>query len=535
MLPVREIAPVIVVGAGPVGMATALMLAGWSIPVVVLESKAGLDDIGSKAICMQRDVLDIFDRIGCAEPMMAEGVTWNVGRTYYRDHELFVTSLPDSGRSAFPWFINIAQTSTERYLLERVQATPLIDVRWGCQVTGVQQDADSAWVTYDSPAGPQTAAGQYVVGCDGSRSRVRRLLGLDFPGHSFDDQFLICDVRAKVDLGTERRFYFDPPWNPGRQVLVHPQPDDVWRIDWQVPGDFDLEAERASGALEVRIRQIIGATTPYEIVWASQYRFHERMASAFAVNRVFLAGDSAHIVSPFGARGLNSGMQDAENLAWKLAFVLQGWAPKALLDTYAEERRAAAEENIRVTEATMRFLVPRDDVELTHRRASLEAAVTDPAARERIDSGKLAEPFWYIDSSLTAPDGDLTDFPRQAGQLRPPVPGVLCPDGPIRLPAEPHVRRLRQLVGQGFLVLASRGVDLEGLREAATAATGAPVRVLCLDEIDTEGVLSAALDARAGHAFLLRPDGHLAAIVDAADASTLTAAVRRASGAPASR
>jgi 2-polyprenyl-6-methoxyphenol hydroxylase-like FAD-dependent oxidoreductase len=176
--------------------------------------------------------------------------------------------------------------------------------------------------------------GSHLVGADGSRSRVRRLLGLPFEGHSFDDQFLIADIRASLPFANERRFYFDPPWNPGRQVLVHPQPDSVWRIDWQVPGDYDLAADSASGGLDARVRRIVGASAPYELVWLSAYRFHQRVVPSFRRGRVFLAGDAAHLMSPFGARGLNSGMQDAENLAWKLAYVRHGWAPESLLGSY---------------------------------------------------------------------------------------------------------------------------------------------------------------------------------------------------------
>ena len=150
---------------------------------------------------------------------------------------------------------------------------------------------------------------------------------MGFPGHSHEDLFLICDIRATLPFPRERRFFFDPPWNPGRQVLVHPQPDDLWRIDWQVPSGTDVEAERASGALDRRIRQVVGRTTPYELAWVTAYRFHQRLAPRFRVGRVLLAGDAAHLMSPFGARGLNSGAADAENLAWKLALVLGGRAP----------------------------------------------------------------------------------------------------------------------------------------------------------------------------------------------------------------
>lgn len=519
---------VVVVGAGPVGLATTLLLARWQVPTVLLEAKPAPDPVGSKAICTQRDVLDIFDRIGCAEQMVAEGVTWWCGRTFYRDRELFQITFPDPGRSAFPPFINLGQASTERYLWQRVDAEPLVDVRLGHRVRDLEQGDDGLSMTADTGDGVTTLAARYVVACDGARSAVRRLLGLPFDGHSFSDQFLIADIRADLPFDNERRFYFDPEWNPGRQVLVHPQPDSVWRIDWQVPADFDLEAERASGELDGRIRRIVG-DRDYELVWVTAYRFHQRVVPTFRQGRVLLAGDAAHLMSPFGARGLNSGVQDAENAAWKLAFVLHGWSEPSLLDSYDAERRPAALENLRVTGDTMRFLVPQDDREWAWRRDTLRRAVDDPRARASVDSGKLAEPFCYLDSPLTTATPGTSRLAREHGVAPPPVPGVLCPDGPCTA-ARPGVSRLRQLFGDGFVVLVGGSQLTPRLRDACRRDAGVPTDVYCLDDIDASGVLGAALQARAGRAHVVRPDGHLAAVLDAAEPATVVAAVRRAAG-----
>ncbi|MGH3738729.1 MAG: FAD-dependent monooxygenase, partial [Micromonosporaceae bacterium] len=415
--------PVIVVGAGPVGLGTALLLARWGVPTVVCDAAPAHQIVGSRSICTQRDVLDIFGRIGCLEPLLAEGVTWRTGRTYYRDHELLTVTFDDPGGGALPPWINISQANVERYLLDRVAAEPLVDLRWAHPVTGLWQD--TAGVSVMTPSG--RLRGGYAIGADGARSTVRELLGVEFGGESFEDRFLIADIRAELPFPNERRFYFDPEWNPGRQVLVHQQPASVWRIDWQVPPDFDLAGEEASGALDERIRRIAG-TLPYQLVWRTVYRFSQRCAARFRVGRVFLAGDAAHLYAPFGARGLNSGLQDAENLAWKLAYALRGWAGERLLDSYHTERHAAARENLRVTGRTMRFLAPQSETEWQHRRTVLERAVTDPAARAEIDSGKLAEPYWYLDSPLTTGAGAAADFPTAPGAARPPVAGVLCPD-----------------------------------------------------------------------------------------------------------
>ncbi|MFL1438764.1 FAD-dependent monooxygenase, partial [Nocardiopsis protaetiae] len=389
--------PVLVLGAGPVGQTAALLLARRGVPVRIVDSRPERDAIGSKAICQQRDVLDVWDWVGAGE-VAAEGLTWDTARTFYRDSELFSVRLADPGASPLPPFVNISQSRTEE-ILDRRLAEAGVAVSWDHTVIGIEQDGTGVTVTCDTPTGPVRLHGTHALSCLGAHGGVvRRALGLGFEGTSFEDRFLICDIRADLgDWARERRFYFDPEWNPGRQVLIHPCPDSVFRIDWQVPADFDLEAEETSGRLDARIRRIIGEK-PYEIVWHSVYRFHTRVVDRMRAGRILLVGDNAHLVAPFGARGLNSGVQDAENAAWKIAYVRAGWADEEFLETYHTERHAAALENAEITSATMRFLVPQDEAEHTTRVTVLEQALTDEAARARVDSGRLAEPFWYVDS-----------------------------------------------------------------------------------------------------------------------------------------
>lgn len=525
---------VAVVGNGPVGQTTALLLARWGIPVIVLDARPQRDEIGSKAICQQRDVLDVWESVGVGRRIANEGVTWTTARTFYRDRELFSYDLPDSGKSAFPAFVNISQTRTEQILDEAIAASDLIDVRWGHTVTGIAQDDTGVRLRCATPAGEVAITTAYAVACGGPRSDdLRAGLGVDFGGESFEDRFLICDIRVDLpDWATERRFYFDPEWNPGRQVLIHPCPDSTFRIDWQVPGDYDLDAERASGALDARIRRIIG-DADYEIVWNSVYRFHSRVVDRMRVGRVLLAGDCAHLVSPFGARGLNSGVADAENAAWKLAFVLNGWAPAELLESYHIERHAAALENIEVTTDTMNFLVPRDDQQRRVRRDTLERAAVDPATSAAVDSGRLSEPFWYVDSPLTTPDPGRPFHGRPPRGTVPPIaPGIIMPDAPVTLPNGGH-GRLREFARDGLLLLAGPGVDVETLARCATAATPAPIRVLEIAAIDGDGTLAAALRAEPGEVWLVRPDAYLAAALVEPSVEELARAIRRARGATA--
>ncbi|MFD0206111.1 MULTISPECIES: FAD-dependent monooxygenase [Saccharothrix] len=382
--------PVLVVGAGPVGLATALLLARAGVPTTVLEAAPHHQATGSRSICVHRDVLNILERVGVGQAVVDAGVTWYRGRTYYRDREVLTVELPRT--DGFPPFVNTPQTAVEQVLHAKAAAEPLITVHFGQRVERIHRTDHVTLRTQD-----RTFEGTHCVAADGAHSTVRHLLGIPFEGHSYTDRFVIADIH--VDLGhaePERRFYFDPPWNPGRQVLVHPQPDGVHRIDWQVPEDFELTAEH--------VRAITG-DRPYEILWQSTYRFHQRRATRFRVGDVLLAGDAAHVMSPFGARGLNSGICDADNAAWKIALDRAGEAGPHLLDSYHHERAAAADENLRITDATMRFLVPRTEAERAHRHHVLTNGLTD-----RIDSGRLFEPFAYRDSPLTTNGG---------GELRP--------------------------------------------------------------------------------------------------------------------
>ena len=473
-------------GAGAVGLTLAARLAQHGVRVEVYEAEPERRRIGSRAICMQRETLEIWARVGIGEQVARRGVRWRVGRTYVRGRQLFEVHLPDSDEH-FPPFVNISQSEVEESLEERVLQLG-VPIHRGHRLTSLTQDAESVTATFETATGSAARRFGHLVGTDGAHSGVRHAARIGFPGSTVGDRFLIADIRAELPFSNERHFHFDPPWNPGRQVLVHPQPDGVWRIDWQVARGTDADDELASGRLDRRIREVIGADPPYELVWMTAYRFSQRLADAFRDGRVFLAGDAAHVMSPFGARGLNSGVADAENLAWKLAGVIRHRAPDALLDTYETERRGAALENLAATGRTMRFLAPHGWARRAWRGLVLRMAPRSRWFRTRVDSGRLAEPARYAPSMIVAPG---------AGH------GVVADDRPL-----PDGRRLRDALGGGWVVMSD------------TPPTELPPGVAAL-------VLAPGSPA-AGRTALIRPDGYVADSATGSDASGLRRLLDRA-------
>ena len=514
--------PVVVVGAGPVGLAAALDLGLRGVPTVLLDESEGPGE-GSRAICFAKRTLEIAHRLGCAAPLVEGGVVWSRGRVFRGEREVFAFDLLPEAGHRFPAFVNLPQPAFEAALVARIAAARAagapVEIRGGHRVTAVEPRADHVALRVETPGGPHGLEAGWLVAADGAGSPLREMLGLSFEGREFPDRFLIADIRLLDGDGpAERRFWFDPVHRAGASTLLHRQPDGIWRVDFQLGPDADRDEELKVESVRRRLDAMLGAGARYEIVWRSVYTFRCRRMERFRHGRVLFAGDAAHQVSPFGARGANSGVQDADNLSWKLALVHAGAAPETLLDSYHAERAAAADENIRHSTRSTDFIAPKSAASRAFRDAVLDLAAAHPFARPLVNSGRLSTATAYDGSPLNGPDA--------------------LPGGPAGM--RPGCAPLDAPVGEGFLLdrldggftLLALGLGAEVPERVPESVTEGAVtaRRLALDA-PPGGPLAARLLGKAPSAlYLLRPDGHVAARWDRFDAPALRAALRRASG-----
>ncbi|MFV0474870.1 MAG: FAD-dependent oxidoreductase [Pikeienuella sp.] len=497
--------PVVIVGAGPIGLALAIDLALRGVATVLLDDNNKVS-IGSRAICWSKRTLEIFDRLGVADRMIEKGVTWKIGRTRHRDREIFnFDLLPEEGHKA-PAFINLQQYYVEEYLVERCADFPdLIDLRFLNRVTAIERHEDHAVATVETPDGEYRIEAEWLIACDGAKSPARAMLGLDFAGELFEERFLIADIVIEADFPPERWFWFEPTFHPGQSALLHKQPDNIYRIDLQLGWDADPEVERRPENVIPRIEKVVEGR-PFTLDWVSVYTFQCRRLARFTHGPVIFAGDSAHVVSPFGARGGNGGIQDVDNLGWKLAAVIRGEAPAALLDSYDEERCEAADENIRNSSRATRFMSPDDGAERIFRDSVLALSAEARFARAMVNSGRLSLPCAYAPGALTGPDDAA--LPERA------APGRVCPDAPD---------------GEGWLLNRLGGeFALLGLNADPPGIEGAAL--LRLEAPDGSFLARRYLGAAASAIYLIRPDQHVAARWRACDAGAARAALARAKG-----
>jgi len=501
--------PVVIVGAGPVGLTLALDLARREVPVVVIDDSDRIGE-GSRAVCWAKKTLEVFDRLGVGEAVAREGVRWQRGRVFHGEREAYAFDLLPEAHHKMPAMVNLQQDQVEARLVRAVQLDGRIELRGRHELIGLEQDEAGVTLNVRTPDGLFDMRADWVIGCDGARSPTRALLGLNFQGQVFEDRFLIVDVRLAPGARPrgldpaqpERWFWFDPPFHRGQSVLLHAQANGLWRIDFQLGRDADVEAERDPDRIQARVAAMLGGDG-FELVWSSIYQFCCRRAERLRAGRVLLAGDAAHQVSPFGARGANSGVQDADNLGWKLAAVLKGEGRDVLLDTYEFERIEAADDNIAHSTRATDFISPKSNLSLRLRKAALDLAARTEFAKPLVNSGRLSTPTDHVDSPLSTPDVE----PWQGG----PAAGFSAPDAPL------ENGWLSEQFGDFLLLCFGWPAPATGVRTIVLPA---------------EGVAAARYGARPGSVHLIRPDAVVAARWHRFDADALQAALARAHGSP---
>ena len=526
--------PVVIVGAGPVGLAAAIDLAQSGIAVVVLDDDNTVS-LGSRGVCYAKRTLEVLDRLGLGDKCVDKGVSWNVGRTFFNEDEVYNFNLRPQDDHKRPGMINLQQYYLEEYEITRANALPNLDLRFKNKVVSVSPDGNSATLQVETPDGLYSLETDWLIVADGARSGIRRLMNLEVDGKVFMDRFLIADVVMKADFPTERWFWFDPPFHPGQSVLLHRQADNVFRIDFQLGWQADPETEKKPENVIPRIKAMLGDDREFELEWVSVYTFQCRRMNSFTHGRVLFVGDAAHQVSPFGARGANSGIQDADNLCWKLKLVIEGKAPSSLLDAYSKERVFAADDNLQNSTRSTDFITPKSKMSLTFRNATLTLARDHAFARALVNSGRLSVPTVLTESSLNTPDTAVF-----AGNM---VPGAVMDDAPMQ--EDGHNFWLLDRVGKQFMALVL--VDEPSQVDAATAQAyksladaSIPIEVVLVSHkagtafeglrvfVDAKNRFAERFDAQPGSVYLIRPDQHVAARWRYFDALAVKAALARA-------
>jgi 3-(3-hydroxy-phenyl)propionate hydroxylase len=499
----KEHHPFIIVGSGPIGLALALDMALKGHKVTILTAYEFIAG-GSKAICFAKQSLDIFDRLGVGDRIVDKGVVWNVGKVFWKDkkepiHQFDLLPVKDQKN---PAFVNIQQYYVEDYLLDALEAMENVDIRWGHRVAKVDAGADEATLHISTRDGDYELVTDYVLACDGHRSTIRQSLELDFQGRIFEDNFLIADVKFKQERPSERWFWFDPPFCPGGTALLHKQPDDIWRLDFQLGWDIDHAEAIKPENVEPYVQGMLGENVEFEKEWYSVYTFQCRRMERFVHGPVIFVGDSAHLVSPFGARGANGGFSDAENIAWKLDLVINGIASKTLVESYNYERVMGADENILNSSRATDFMTPKNEASRAFRDAVLALSEEFNFARPFINSGRLSRPTPYLNSPLSTEDQD-----EWRGGVS---PGSACLDAPL------NDDWLLLNLGGSFKIL----------------NFGAPVN--CGDipilSIPNDGIAAVRYDCEQSGTYLVRPDQVVAARWRNANPESIQAAYHKACG-----
>jgi 2-polyprenyl-6-methoxyphenol hydroxylase-like FAD-dependent oxidoreductase len=473
---------VLVVGAGPTGLVLGAELLARGIRTRIIDKGDGVA-LQARAISIHARSLEVLDMMGLAERFIEHGQTVRHLRFYSQGRCLASLDFRRSG-SRFGRVLDLPQDETERLLRARIAELGGV-IEQGAELTGLTVGDDAVTATVRGFAGAQTITAGYVVGCDGAHSAVRRELGLTFHGHPYPQDWLLADVLVDSDLREDAMHAFFRP--DGLPVIFFPMRGHRWRITLPFAG--------ARGGGVPALEEIQGLTdrrapvpiTVSDPTWLACFHCHRRSANAYRRGRVLLAGDAVHIHSPAGGQGLNTGINDAHNLGWKLALVASGGAPGALLDSYGTERRPVADEVLKLTHALVRYGTITRPVKRMARDVVVPALSRVPAVQRRA-ARRISQ------VGLAYPPGPLARPDHGRGG---PRPGERMPDIAVRTgcQATPLHRALRG--GRHVLVVpAGAVIDDAGLLSFRAE----------LDVVTGE----AGYDLR-GLVILVRPDGHVAA------------------------
>jgi len=522
--------PVAIVGAGLTGLTLACDLAQRGIPAVVLDEDdtVGVRGAASRGICYAQKSLEIFARLGIYTRMREKGIEWSVGRTFAGTDEVYSFDLRTQrthDASEQPAFINLQQFYVEWFLVDRLYELATVDLRWRSRVVGLEMRDDEVRVDVETPSGRYRLSAAWLVDCAGSHSPLRGWAGVGVLSNRALDRWCISDVRFRQQPAAERWTWIEAPFNEGRAVWQHLMGDGVWRLDYQMPADADPDEVSRPEVVADRLRRQFGADVDYELVWVGPYAYRSECLERFRRGRVLFAGDAAHVMSPFGARGGNSGVQDADNLGWKLALVLAGRAPERLLDSYDEERRSAAHQNVRITRRTTRFLSPPNENEMLWRQAVISLAREYLFARALVNTGRLSTPTVYAGAplnvgtgggravqnvALVLPEGGRGNLVALLGQAGDVLLGLLFARADT--PAVKDLQQLESRYPVRFFIVGSTAGETGGLPTV----------------IDENGRLMRQVGATTGNFVLLRPDLYIAGVLDGVNADDIERAVRTA-------
>lgn len=525
---------VVIAGAGPIGMVAALELARHGVRCLLLESERQVSE-GSRAIVFTRRSMEILQQVGVAERIQQHGLPWRFGNSYYRGQKVFRMEAPYDENDRFFPMINLQQQYLEEYLLDAVDAQPLIELRWGNRVESVTQQSHGVLLSIDTPEGPYALETDWLVAADGARSGIRSALGLKLEGNSYEGRFVIADIRVDLPLPTERLAYFDPEWNPRNTVLMHREPHGIWRIDYQLPEGETPEQALADESLRRRIDAqlaMIGhAGAAWELDWCSVYSARALTLPNYVHGNVLFTGDAAHLLPIFGVRGANTGFQDAQCMAWRLAQVVQGVSPVQVLNAYSEERVGAAREIIDEAGKSTRFMTPPSRGFRLLRDAVLSLSLSEEFVRP-LYHWRTSRPHVYANTSANAAVDDDALFGAGPADGAPPRNVRLGANdylldhldhrfallyfahgGAIPVDVIAEVHRLRQ-AGIGMQLIAVGGVS-------NTSGVDAQLP-------DAQSSITTHYGARTGSAYLFRPDQHICARWLSLDAGRLRAALQAA-------